>query len=141
MSQLIVCPYCNHRIQLPTAGNETKVGFALSGISGEHSFTKIGKPLNVHCTVCTNHYEYLDMDNFDYIKGKLKLAEDVLEGLKTLDPNNTSPLDLVFANVVGLTRPAHKCLHICIDFNDHRIVLSCREERQFIRATGMYEAY
>jgi hypothetical protein len=139
MPQNRPCPYCNNIIQIPDAPqNAVNVNAQVVGV--QRSFSSLGHPLMVDCRMCKRRYEYFDIEDFSWVKGMLKLSEEVLEGLKSFDTGD-EPLDLIFDHIIGITRPEKNHMHIILQVGDSRIALSCSEEKKCIRGIGLYKVY
>jgi hypothetical protein len=137
MSQNRFCPYCNNIIQIPDPPqNGVNINAQVVGV--QRSFSSIGHPLMVQCRMCWRRYEYFDIQDFSWVKDRLRLSEEVLEGLKYIDTSN-EPLDLIFDHIVGITRFAKNRLHLLLQVGDSRIALSCDEDKKCIRGVGLYK--
>ena len=145
----ITCPICNTINPLSTVRQENQGGLSASIASYLHTRSTEHPSYEITCQLCKAKYQYLRMDGYGWIRNRLFLSGYSIETIKILadeystpiQRNNIGVIDWIFNHVVGITRTEKKKLNIFFDLSNHRICLSCYEEKKSLNGLSVYKVY
>jgi len=145
----IICPICNTVNPTTIVTRENRGGLSAKIASFEHSKSYELPSYVVTCSMCGNTYQYFEMRNHSWLRSRLLLSAYSIETFKIIaetcgnpiECDETGMLDWIFGHIVGVTRPKPGYINIFFDLMEHRIFLSCFEERKFLSGLSVYKVY
>lgn len=134
---LINCPYCSAENALSTVNRTTTDAITLKIITHEETNTVLIPSYHVKCCLCSIEYDFIKVSKYTWIKNQLKPTNTMVDTFKIKFPNSTP--DLIYNNIVGVTRPKntsisdrlfrHKHLHVCFELEGNRAYIDCLQTK------------
>lgn len=145
----ITCPICNTVNPISRVTQENEGGLSAWIASLKHSRGVEYPSYTITCSMCGTYYRYFEMHNYSWIRSRLLLSSNSIETFKIVTESCGNPipcdekavLDWIFMHVVGIVRQRPRFLNIFFDVIEHRLCLSCFEERDFLSGIGVYKVY